>query len=519
MSTSPSSAAVPAYVRPPHRGLVTVCVMLATIMQALDMTIANVALPYMQGSLSATLDQINWVLTSYIVAAAIMTPTTGWLAARFGRKRFLLVTVAGFTVASMLCGLAASLEQMVVFRLLQGVFGAPLVPMSQSVLLDYYPKHEHGRAMAIWGVGVMVGPILGPTLGAYLTDLYDWRYVFYINLPVGILTFLGLSAFLAEARAHRAPGFDWLGFALLGIAIGALQMMLDRGQQLDWFSSTEILVETVVAGLAFYMFLVHTFTTHHPFIDPNMFRDRNLSVGLIMIFFVGIILLATLALLTPFLQNLMDYPIITAGLVLAPRGVGTMVAMMLVGRLIGRIDPRWLILGGLLLVALALWEMTAFSLDVSQATLIRTGLVQGLGLGFVFVPLSTITFSTLAPFYRAQATALFSLMRNIGSSIGISIVIFLLDLNTRAAQTAIVEPVTPFDAAHWAPSIARFWDMTTDAGRAMLGGEVTRQATLIAYLDDFYIMMLVALAAIPLLLLLRGAPRQPAAAAEAAALD
>lgn len=492
--------------------------MLATIMQALDMTIANVALPYMQGSLSATLDQINWVLTSYIVAAAIMTPTTGWLAARFGRKRFFLVTVAGFTAASMLCGLAQSLEQMVVFRLLQGVFGAPLVPLSQSVLLDYYPKHEHGKAMAMWGVGVMVGPILGPTLGAYLTDLYDWRYVFYINLPFGILTFLGLSSFLAEAKAGRTAGFDWLGFAFLGLAIGALQMMLDRGQQLDWFESSEIIVETVIACLALYLFLVHMFTARNPFIDPRMFRDRNLSVGLVMIFVVGIILLATLALLTPFLQGLMDYPVITAGLVLAPRGIGTMVAMMLVGRLIQRVDPRLLILFGLLMVALALWEMTGFSLDVSQGTLIRTGLVQGLGLGFVFVPLSTITFSTLDPQYRNQGTALFSLMRNIGSSIGISIVIFLLDHSTREAQSAIVENVTAFSQQLHLPSIAQFWNMTTDVGRAMLGGEVTRQATLIAYLNDFYIMMLVALSAIPLLLLLRG-PRRKMAVEAAAALD
>ncbi|MGE3709681.1 MAG: DHA2 family efflux MFS transporter permease subunit, partial [Hyphomicrobiaceae bacterium] len=272
-----------------HRGLLTICVMLATIMQALDTTIANVALPYMQGSLSATLDQINWVLTSYIVAAAIMTPVTGFLAARFGRKKLFLVTVIGFTVASVLCGMAASLEQMVIFRLLQGVFGAPLVPMSQSVLLDSYPKEQHGSAMAIWGVGVMVGPILGPTLGGYLTEAFNWRWVFYINLPVGILTFLGLSAFLSESRLRNIR-FDWFGFLALSVAIGSLQMMLDRGEQLDWFSSTEIVLELVLAGLALYLFLVHTFTADHPFIVPHMFKDRNFSLGLIFIFMVGIIL-------------------------------------------------------------------------------------------------------------------------------------------------------------------------------------------------------------------------------------
>ena len=297
-----------------HRGVITLCVMLATIMQALDTTIANVALPYMQGNLSATQDQINWVLTSYIVASAITIPVTGFLAARFGRRRLFLASVAGFTAASVLCGMAASIEQMVLFRLLQGVFGAPLVPMSQSVLLDSYPKERHGSAMAMWGVEVMVGPILGPTLGGWLTESYNWRFVFYVNLPVGILTFLGLSAFLSESKTQKIP-FDWFGFGCLSVFIGALQVMLDRGEQVDWFSSTEILVEAGLSALALYLFLVHTLTSERPFIEPKMFADRNFTVGLIFIFTVGIILLATLALLTPYLQNLMGYPVITAGLV------------------------------------------------------------------------------------------------------------------------------------------------------------------------------------------------------------
>jgi DHA2 family multidrug resistance protein len=359
-----------------HRGIITACVMMATIMQALDTTIANVALPYMQGSLSATQDQINWVLTSYIVAAAIATPVTGFLAARFGRRRLFLTAVAGFTGASVLCGIAGSLEQMVLFRLLQGIFGAPLVPMSQSVLLDSYPKERHGSAMAIWGVGVMVGPILGPTLGGWLTESYNWRFVFYVNLPVGILTFLGLSAFLSESRISKLP-FDWFGFATMSLFIGALQMMLDRGEQMDWFSSTEIVLEAALAGLSLYLFLVHTATSERPFIDPKMFKDRNFSIGLFFIFVVGIILLATLALLTPYLQNLMGYPVITAGLVLAPRGIGTMIAMMIVGRIIGRVDPRSLIIFGLLLTAFALYEMAGSTPDVSQGVLVRTGIVQG----------------------------------------------------------------------------------------------------------------------------------------------
>lgn len=487
-----------------HRALLTICVMLATIMQALDTTIANVALPYMQGSLSATLDQINWVLTSYIVAAAIMMPVTGFLVARFGRKNVFLVSVAGFTTASVLCGMAASIEQMVLFRLLQGVFGAPLVPMSQSVLLDSYPREQHGSAMAMWGVGVMVGPILGPTLGGYLTEVYNWRWVFYINLPIGILTFFGLSAYLSESPVRHLK-FDWFGFLALSVAIGSFQMMLDRGEQLDWFSSTEIVLELVLAGLALYLFLVHTFTAEEPFIDPRMFKDRNFSLGLMFIFMVGIILLATLALLTPYLQNLMGYPVLTAGLVLAPRGIGTMVAMMAVGRLINIVDARMLVLTGLLLTAYVLWEMTGYTPDVSQQTLVIQGVLQGMGLGFMFVPLSTIAFATLPPKYRTEGTALFSLMRNIGSSIGISLVIFLLTRNTQVMHAALSEHATPFNQALRDPAISHIWNMATVAGRTALNGELTRQATIVAYANDFKLMMIIALVFVPFIFLLRRA--------------
>jgi DHA2 family multidrug resistance protein len=491
----------------PNRGILTLCVMLATIMQALDTTIANVALPYMQGNLSATQDQINWVLTSYIVAAAIMTPVTGFLAARLGRKRLFLVAVVGFTLASVLCGIAQSLPEMVLFRLAQGVFGAPLVPMSQSVLLDSYPKEKHGSAMAMWGVGVMVGPILGPTLGGWLTEYYNWRWVFYINVPIGIVTFLGLSAFLSETK-RQSLSFDWLGFATLSIAVGALQLFLDRGEQLDWFGSREIIAELTISILAFYMFIVHTFTTDRPFVDPRIFKDRNFIVGLFFIFIVGIILLATLSLLTPYLQNLMNYPVLTAGMVLAPRGIGTMVAMMIVGRIINRVDPRMLVFFGLALTVAVLWEMTGFTPDVSRFTLVRTGIEQGLGLGFLFVPLSTITFATLTPEFRTQGTALFSLMRNLGSSIGISVVIFLLTRNTQIVHSQLVEHVTPFNDALRAGAVHRIWNMTTTLGRAALDAEITRQAAIIAYIDDYKVMMLIALAAMPIVLLLRnGGPR------------
>jgi DHA2 family multidrug resistance protein len=486
-----------------HRGLITVSVMLSTIMQALDTTIANVALPHMQGTMGATQDQISWVLTSYIVAAAIFMPLTGFLAARFGRKRIFIWSVVGFTVTSMLCGAAQSLLQIVVFRLLQGIFGASLVPMSQAVLLDTYPRERHGSAMALWGVGVMVGPILGPMLGGWLTEYYNWRWVFYINLPFGLLAWFGIAAYVHETPIDRERRFDLLGFAFLSLAIGALQMMLDRGESLDWFASAEIVVEASLAGLAFYLFVAHIFTHDHPFIEPGLFRNRNFSVGLVFIFVVGIILLATMALLPPFMHNLMGYPVIDVGLLLAPRGIGTMIAMIAVGKLSGRIDPRYKILFGLCLTSLALWEMTRFTTDVTSWDIVRTGITQGLGLGFIFVPLSTVTFSTLAPRYRNEGTALFSLFRNIGSSIGISVVITYLSQRTQANHAAFAEYMTPSNFALSQAVEAGAFDVASPQGLLMLNAEISRQAATLAFLQDFRLMMWITVLAIPMIVFLR----------------
>jgi MFS transporter, DHA2 family, multidrug resistance protein len=515
-----AAAAGLAHAAPRHRGMIVVSIMLATIMQALDTTIANVALPHMQGSLSATQEQISWVLTSYIVAAAIMTPPTGYLAARFGRKRLFLVAIAGFTFASLLCGLAQTLPEMVIFRLLQGVFGAALVPLSQAVLLDSYPREQHGSAMALWGVGVMLGPILGPTLGGYITEYHDWRWVFLINLPFGVMAFLGILGFVPETERDGGRPFDFFGFAMLSLGIGALQLMLDRGEIQGWFGSTEIIIEACIAGLGLYLFLVQMLTAERPFLEPRLFKDRNLVVGLMFIFVVGIVLLATLALMPPFLQGLMNYPVITTGLVLAPRGVGTMIAMIVVGRIVGRVDARILIFAGLGLTALSLWEMAGFTTDVSQWAIIRTGVVQGLGLGLIFVPLSALTFATLAPELRTEATGLFSLLRNLGSSIGVSIVTALLSQYTQINHALIGEHINPFNPM-MAPSVLPpLLDPSTPQGIAALNELVTQQAATIAYLNDFRLMMYVVLAALPLLLLLRRpARRAPAPASVAAAVD
>jgi MFS transporter, DHA2 family, multidrug resistance protein len=490
-----------------NRAAITVCVTTATIMQALDTTIANIALPYIQGSVSASQDQINWVLTAYIVAAAIMTPPTGFLAGRFGRKRLFLVSVAGFTVASMLCGMAQSLVEIVLFRVLQGMFGAALVPLSQSVLLDIYPKERQGSAMALWGIAVMVGPVLGPVLGGWLTENYTWRWVFYINLPIGVLAFLGISTFLPETAKNGGQRLDWFGFGTLSLAIGALQVLLDRGEQLDWFGSGEIWIEAIIAASAFYLFLAHTFTADAPFVRPALFRDRNFAAGMIFILVIGITYLASLALLTPYLQSLMNYPIVTAGLVMGPRGLGTMAAMMIVGRLVGQVDTRLLLAIGLGLTAWSLYQMTGWTPDVSQTTIIGNGMIQGAGLGFLFVPLSTVTLGTLPPEQRTEGAGLYNLSRNIGSSVGISVVTSLLTQNTQVNHAEIAQHVTAVNRVFENPVIAQFWNPATDVGRAALDAMITQQAQIIAYIDDFKLLMIATLAVIPLLIVFKRASR------------
>lgn len=495
------AAAHDAHAHAPHRVLITLSVMLASIMQALDNTIANVALPRIQGSLSATQDQMAWVLTSYIIAAAIMTPLSGWLAGQVGRKRVFLFSVVGFTVASALCGLAQTLPEIVAARLLQGLCGAALIPMSQAVLLDINPPEDHAKAMAIWVMAVTIGPILGPALGGWLTEHYNWRWVFYINVPFGILSFLGILSFMPETQIRKSR-FDFFGFAALSVAIGSLQLMLDRGQLKDWFNSPEIRVEAIVSGTAFYLFVVHMLTTTKPaFVSPALFKDRNFLTGNLFIFIVGVVLFATLALLPPLLQDLMNYPVVLTGLVTAPRGIGTLLAMIIVSRIMGKIDTRLIIATGFGLTALSLWQMTGFYLQMDIAPVVWSGFAQGVGTGFVYVPLAAITFATLSPRYRNEGTALFSLIRNLGSSIGISAVETFLTRGTQTMHARLAEQVTPYGHAVGShPSSAQ--------GLAMLNHMVTEQAAMIAYNNDFMLMMILTLCAVPLVMLLRSGRKQ-----------
>jgi MFS transporter, DHA2 family, multidrug resistance protein len=503
---APPQAPAPAHApphAPVHRGLITVAVMAATLMQVLDMTIVNVALPHMQGNLSATVDQISWVLTSYIVASAVMTLPTGWLSGRFGRKRLLLFGVGGFTLASTLCGLSSSLAEIVLFRLLQGAFGAVLAPLAQSTLLDTYPRERHGQAMAIYGMGLMVGPILGPTLGGYLTESYTWRWVFFINVPVGIACMALVALYLRETELDRERPFDFFGFAMLSLGIGALQLLLDRGQGEDWFSSSEIIIETALAALGFYVFLAHSFTTSQPFVDLRIFKDRNFSAGALLMFCAGVILLATLALMPPFMENLLGYPVLTVGLVMAPRGMATMFAMFMVGRLVGKVDPRHLVLLGIAMIMGAFWIMTGFNLDVSIMQIIWPGLLQGAGMGLLMIPMITVAFSSLPARSRTEASAIFNLVRNVGSSIGISIMFTLLTRNLQANHANLTEHISPYNPMLRALQLPGGLDPTAPRALAALEGMVSRQAAIISYVNDFKVMMVMALLVIPLVFLLR----------------
>ncbi len=496
MSADGSSPAV-------NRRMITVSIMLATVMQTLDSTIANVALPHMQGSMSAAQDQIAWVLTAYIVASAIATPLTGWVCDRFGQKNVFLASVAGFTLASAMCGLSTSLAQIVGARLLQGVFGATLVPLSQVVLMEINPREKQGSAMAI----------LGPTLGGWLTDSYSWRWVFFINIPVGFIAYYGIWRFIRAIPGTRHQGFDLFGFATLSLGIGALQMLLDRGQQNDWFSSTETWIELILVVVAFTYFLAHTWLTpaNKSFFDYRLVRNGNYATGLVFIFIVGMVLYATRALTPTLLEDLLGYPVATTGLVTAPTGIGTMIAMLFVGRLVGKVDLRLILAIGFGLTAVALWQMCHYSLDLGEGDIIWPGLIQGIGVGLVFVPLSTATFATLAPAMRAQGTAIYSLVRNVGSSIGISLVQTMLVRNTEIAHASIVERVTTTSPAWQNAAVAAAYDVAHPAGVAALDSAITLQAAMLGYIDDFWLMLGLTVIVMPLILLIR--PPSPTAAA------
>jgi MFS transporter, DHA2 family, multidrug resistance protein len=488
---------------PSRRGLITATAILASMIYSIDWTIAAVALPHMQGTFSATQDQIAWVMTSYIVVSAITLPTTGWLSSALGRKRLFLTSIAGFTFFSFLCGAANSLPAEIFFRALQGCFGAFLLPLSQSLMLDSYPREEHSKAMAMWGLGVILGPVVGPTIGGYLTEFYSWRWVFYISVPVGVLAYAGGLAFLPrDKRSDSGVGFDWLGFAALAMCVGSFQLMLDRGERQDWFQSLEIMIEAGLSLLGLYLFLVHALTSRQPLVNLRLMLDRNYSLGLAFAFLYGMLTLPPMILLPPFLSALQGYPVDTVGLLMSPRGLGLMIAMFVLGRIGNRLDPRATLGFGLFAVGISSWFMAGWNLNVAAFEVVWTGVVQGLGAGAMVVPLGVVTFATLAEQHRTEAASMWNLVRSAGSSIGISVAVFIVARMANLVRASMVEHVSPFNPAFGERQHAGLWDLTSATSLARLSAEVTKQSLLIGYVDVFYLTAWAAFLALPLVLLL-----------------
>jgi len=483
-----------------NRFLLTFAVMAATIMQVLDTTITNVALPHMAGELGATSDSISWVLTAYVVAASIFMPLTGYLTDRLGRRRYLLISIAGFVVASGLCGLASGLYEMVAFRFLQGVFGAALVPLSQAIMVETFPAAERGKAMAIWGMGVMVAPIVGPSLGGYLTEAINWRWTFYINLPMGILSLL-LAARYVPTTEVKQRRMDWYGFAALSLAIAALQLVLDRGQQEDWFGSNQIRIAAVLSAAGLIAFIWHTLRARGPLLfNLGVFKDRNFTVACLIMGAMGLGMFGGMLLQPLFLENLLAYSALAAGLALVPRGVGTFLTMSVAGRLAGKLNPKWMVLPGVLLSMAGSYLMTRYTAQVGWQALVLPLLLQGMGMGLIFVPLSTLAFSTIAPSSAAEAAGIYSLIRSLGTAIGISVVSSFFARTTQAQWSLLRGHIDPFN-----PAVHNYLQQEPAhaPGIALLAQEVGLQAQLTAFISSFWLITVSFLVMLPLVLLLR----------------
>jgi MFS transporter, DHA2 family, multidrug resistance protein len=485
-----------------NRMLLTIVVMLANIMQILDSTIANVAIPHLQSGLGATLDTVTWVLTSYILAAAVCVPLTGWLSDRLGSRNLFLFSVTGFTIASLLCATATSLEQMVIYRILQGMSGAFIMPLSQTVMLDINPAKKHPQAMAVWGMGVMIAPIFGPVIGGYLTENYSWEWIFLINVPIGIIV-VALLSVLLPSRPLAPRRFDLFGFAMFALFIASLQLMLDRGNHEDWFDSWEIILEFGLAMAGLWIFIVHTATAKKPFLARELFLNRNLATAMFLIVITGLAMFATMALLPPMLQTIYGYSPIDAGILLAPRGVGFFISMGFAGRLSRIIDARIIVAVGLAIGSYSTWMMTGWSLEIDRWPIITSGFIQGIGMGAVFVSMNVLAFASLPPQFRTDAASMLNLSRTIGSSIGIAVFIGLLGRNFQTSHADVAGAVTDASLGPLGPTtLQRFGDYGGQI-MMMIDAEVGRQALMIAYLSDFWLMSILTTLSIPLAFVMR----------------
>lgn len=494
--------------------LIAAAVMLPTFMEVLDTSVANVSLPHIAGNLSVSTEESTWVLTSYLVSNAIILPATGWLSRMFGRKRVLMSCITLFTIASAACGAAMNLGMLVVARIIQGIGGGALQPISQAVLLESFPPKERGTAMSFYAMGVVVAPIIGPTLGGWITDNFTWRWVFYINLPIGVLAFLMAQSFVEDPPyllKEDAGEIDYVGFAFMVLWIGALQILLDKGQHEDWFSSPLIRTLGIVSVVTFVLFIVWELNIENPIVSLAVLADRNFCLGLFGVIILGSVLYSTTALLPIFLQTLMGYPAVLSGFALSPRGVGAFSTNMLMGRLTKRFDNRYLLGTGFVLLGGAVFLLGNLTLDIGIYNIIFPNIITGIALSFIFIPLTTVSFATLSREQISNATGLYSLMRNLGGSIGISAVTTLLARGAQAHQNYLVSHLTPYDAAYQdrmavlqrmlGPSVGP--SQAQQAAHGLLYGTVLRQSMLMSFIDDFRWLALVCLLLTPLVFLFK----------------
>lgn len=486
-----------------ERALILTIVVFAGAVYASTQTIILVSLPQMQGDLSASIDQISWVVTGNIVASAIGIPPTAWLSARFGRKRLFLFCIGCFIVSCLLLSASTSLEEVVIWRIMQGLTGAPLIPLTQAIALDIYPRKKQGMAMAVWSVGLIVGPVAAPTVGGYLTEVGDWRLIFLAMAPLAVFSFFASLAVVPEWAPDRAPRFDWFGFAAVTLGIGAAQLTVDQGQRLDWFESTEIVVLTAVAGFGLYVFLAHVLTARDPFLDPGIFRDRNFSVGLFTMFVYSPLIYVPMVLLPNMLEDLRDFPALTIGLLLLPRGLGQIAGLSIAGRLVGRVDCRKLLMASLLLQAFTTWAMSRWDLGIGVWDIVWPSVLQGVAMGFIFMSIVTITYYTLGRERRTEGAALFSLVRNFGTSIGISAAVTLFVRFATASQASLTERAEPFNELFRLPENLNLWDLESLSGIAALQFQIARHAEMVGYANDYFVMTIWALMLIPVAALAR----------------
>jgi DHA2 family multidrug resistance protein len=492
---------------PAQRALIMAPVLLSTTLFVLNQTNVVVALPHMQGTFSATRDQIAWVITSYLVAMTIMTASAGWFGNRFGRKRVYLASVALFGLASLLCGSAPSIEVEVAFRLLQGIAGGPILPLSQAIILDAYPRERHGAALALWGVGVTLGPVLGPIIGGVITEEYSWPWVFYFNVPFSLVVFLGIWVFVPKGPKVESRSFDWSGFLALSIALGGFQLVLNRGQRLDWFDSTEIIIETAIAALFLYLLVIHTLTARQSFLNPAIFRDKNVLLGFFFIFGWAITSQTPLFLLSLRLQGVDGLPVATAGFLMSPRGLGGVLSMILVGRLVAYFNPKLLILVGLSSVALGSWIMAKWPIEADLWEVGYAGFIHGFGTAFTYVALTVIAFSTLAPHLRNEAVSLYSLCLNMGTGVGVASAVIVLAQGVQVNHEVLSSNISYFHSLFQDHLLPQAWSFSHMKGLGAVDRVVLQQATAIAFNDAFHLIMIVALSMIPFIVLLTAPKR------------